>query len=128
MTLHYEAMRAEADYRLEQARRSWPSGTPRTADGVTGRLWQTISQRLRRFALGHRSAPRQAEPDRPAGSDAVRVHITCWTDGSEPARDVVEAIQEAVAQRFPSAPQEQLPARSFTTSLSNAARTPTLVR
>lgn len=128
MTLHYEAMRAEADYRLEQARRSWPSGTPRTTDGATRRLWQTVSQRLRRFWIGRRPAPRQAGPDRPAGSDAVRVHITCWTDGSEPARQVVETIQEAVAQRFPSAPQEQLPTRSCTTSLSNTARTLTLVR
>ena len=128
MTLHYETMRAEADYRREQATRSWPSGPPTTAGGATERLWRTVSQRVRRFWPGHRPAPRQAGPDRAAGSDAVRVHITCWTDGSQPARQVVETIQEAVAQRFPSAPQEQLPARSFTTSLSNAARTRTLVR
>ena len=128
MTLHYEAMRAEADYRIEQAKRSWPSGPPRTADGATGRLWRTLSQRLRRFWLGHQPAPRRAGPDRPADSDAVRVHITCWTDGSQPAHQVVEAIEEAVAQRFPSAPQAQLPTRSFTTSLSNTARTRTLVR
>jgi|SRR5690625_2377163 len=128
MTLHYEAMRAEADYRLEQAKRSWPSGSSRTAGSVTGRLWRTASHHLRRVTLGHRPAPRQAEPDRPSGSDAVQVHISCWTDGSQSARQVLETIQDALDQHFPSAPGMQLSAHSSTTSLSDAAGTRILVR
>ena len=88
MTLHYEAMRAEIDYRHEQARRSWPVRAPKPeAAGRRRRLWSVATRWIR-------LANRRRSP----GENIVRVHITCWTDGSQPADQVLRSIQDAVAQ------------------------------
>lgn len=108
MTLHYEAMRAEADYRFEQARRSWPTQSARSRGSTAIRLWQAISRWARRPSNGPRTAGSAATLDRDRSAKTVRVHITCWTDDSQPAHEVLEAAQEALAQRFTSTPEIQL--------------------
>lgn len=130
MTLHYEALRAEADYRREQARNSWTSQPLTLATVTATRLWRRTLGWVRRLAQA-RSRPQPASriddalPASTGAGDgaaspaaAVRVHVTCWTDGSQSARRVADVIQEAVGQRFSAQPQMLNQSRKLTSHSS----------
>lgn len=114
MTLHYEAMQAEIAYRHEQARRSWPTRASKPEAAGRRRLWSVVTHWVRLLNRRRRTAA-SAPPlvhapadHRTPAENIVRVHITCWTDGTQPARQVVETIQEAMGQRFTATTGTQL--------------------
>lgn len=106
MTLHHEAMMAEVEYRREQARRSWPTRSPRTTAAAPERWWQTAAQWARRLTRSGQLDHRAPQPETTPTEPTVRIHITCWTDGSPSARQVGDSVRTAMAQHFRDASSE----------------------
>lgn len=126
MTLHHEAMMAEVEYRREQASRSWPTRSPRANAEAAGRLWQTVARWARRLTRSGQTDQRAAQPEATPTGPTVRIHISCWTDGSPSARQVGDSVGKAMAQHFRTATfQQQVRSYSAQSGISLATRVST---